>query len=118
MQSILTIQSWSRDRSRSRSLAKGEEWERGVEHVGYINSHSRPTLNLILSPDPDPEQSGLVKGGGGREGWNMWIIFNSHTTSLSTTLNLILSPEPLQRTSSCAEIKQKKCLNIRISKDQ
>ena len=29
-----------------------------------ILPHSRPTLNLILSPDPDPEQSGLLKGGG------------------------------------------------------
>ena len=52
-----------------------------------ILPHSRPTLNLILSPDPDPEQSGLLKGGGGREGWNMWVILymhniNSHTTSL------------------------------------
>ena len=91
--------------------------ERGG-HVDYVmvNSHTTShstTLNLILSPDPDhPEQSGLLKGGGGREGWNMWVILymhniNSHTTSLSTTLNLILSPEPLQRTSSCAEIKQK-----------
>ena len=52
-----------------------------MEHVGYINSHSQPTLNLILSPDPDPEQSGLLKGGGGgREGWNMWVI-------LTLTLN-------------------------------
>ena len=33
-----------------------------------ILPHSQPTLNLILSPDPDPEQSGLLKGGGGREG--------------------------------------------------
>ena len=124
MQSILTIQSWSRDRSRSLAIARGEEWERtgwacglcninshttslstdlkldpesrsrsrtvrptkgrgwerGVEHVGNINSHSQPTLNLILGPDPDPEQSGLLKGGGGREGWNMWVI-------LTLTLN-------------------------------
>ena len=32
--------------------------------ITLILPHSRPTLNLILSPDPDPEQSGLRKGGG------------------------------------------------------
>ena len=63
-----------------------------------ILPHSQPTLNLILSPDPDPEQSGLIKGGGGREGWNMWVILymhniNSHTTSLSTTFK----PDPESR---------------------
>ena len=84
-----------------------------------ILPHSQPTLNLILSPDPDPEQSGLIKGGGGREGWNMWVILYTLTLPHSQLpLNLILSPEPLQRTSSCEEIKQKKCLNNRISKDQ
>ena len=81
-----------------------------------ILPHSRPTLNLILSPDPDPEQSGLLKGGGWERGVeHVDYIVLPHS---QLTLNLILSPEPLQRTSSCAEIKQKKCLNIRISKDQ
>ena len=106
-----------------------------------ILPHSQPTLNLILSPDP--EQSGLLKGGGGREGWNMWVILTSLSTnfkldpesrsrsrtvrptkggggggregwnmwviltSLSTNFKPESSPEPLQRTSSCAEIKQK-----------
>ena len=81
-----------------------------------ILPHSRPTLNLILSPDPDPdpEQSGLLKGGG----WERGVEHVGYIVHAQLTLNLILSPEPLQRTSSCAEIKQKKCLNIRISKDQ
>ena len=74
-----------------------------------ILPHSQPTLNLILSPDPDPdpEQSGLLKGGGWERGVEHVGYINSHT---QLTLNLILSPEPLQRTSSCAEIKQKKML--------
>ena len=33
-----------------------------------ILPHSQPTLNLILIPDPDPEQSGLLKGGGWERG--------------------------------------------------
>ena len=81
-----------------------------------ILPHSQPTLNLILSPDPDPEQSGLIKGGG----WNMWVILymHSHTTSLSTTFK----PDPESRAPPenivlCTN-KTKKCLNIRISKDQ
>ena len=88
-----------------------------------ILPHSQPTLNLILSPDPDPEQSGLLKGGVGERGGTCGLYCTCTILTLilphsQPTLNLILSPEPLQRTSSCAEIKQKKCLNIRISKDQ
>ena len=62
-----------------------------MEHVGNINSHSQPTLNLILSPDPDPEQSGLLKGGGWERGVEHVGNINSHS---QPTLNLILSPEP------------------------
>ena len=59
-----------------------------------ILPHSQPTLNLILSPDPDPEQSGLLKGGGWERGGNMWVIYiNSHTTSLSTNFK----PDPESR---------------------
>ena len=89
-----------------------------------ILPHSQPTLNLILSPDPDPEQSGLQRGGGVGERGGTCGLYCTCTILIlilphsQLPLNLILSPEPLQRTSSCAEKKQKKCLNIRISKDQ
>ena len=89
--------------------------------MDYINSHTTSlstNLNLILSPDPDPEQSGLLKGGWERGVEHVGYILTLILPHSQPTLNLILSPEPLQRTSSCAEIKQKKCLNIRISKDQ
>ena len=64
-----------------------------------ILPHSQPTLNLILTPDPDPEQSGLLKGGGGREGWNMWIKYTCTILTLilphsQPTFDLILSPDP------------------------
>ena len=52
MQSILTIQSLSRDRSRSLAIARGEEWERTGGHVDYINSHTTSlSANLKLDPD-------------------------------------------------------------------
>ena len=60
-----------------------------------ILPHSQPTLNLILSPDP--EQSGLLKGVGVGEkgGRNMWIKYTlSYYLTLILPLNLILTPDP------------------------
>ena len=80
-----------------------------------ILPHSQPTLNLILSPDPDPEQSGLLKGGVGERGGTCGLYC---TLSLST--NLKPDPEsraPPENIVLCRN-KTEKCLNIRISKDQ
>ena len=94
--------------------------------MDYINSHTT-SLSTDLKLDPESRSRSRTvrptKGGGGREGWNMWVILymhniNSHTTSLSTTFK----PDPESRAPPenivlCRK-KQKKCLNIRISKDQ
>ena len=105
--------------SRSRTVrpTKGggggrEGWNMWV----ILYSHSQPTLNQILSPDPDPEQSGLLKGGGvGERGGTCGLYC---TLSLST--NLKPDPEsraPPENIVLCRN-KTEKCLNIRISKDQ
>ena len=90
--------------------------------MDYINSHTT-SLSTDLKLDPESRSRSRTvrptKGGGGREGWNMWVIlYNSHTTSLSTTFK----PDPESRAPPenivLCRNKTEKSLNIRISKDQ
>ena len=95
--------------------------------MDYINSHTT-SLSTDLKLDPESRSRSRtvrpIKGGGvGERGGTCGLYCTCTILTLilphsQLPSNLILSPEPLQRTSSCAEIKQKKCLNIRISKDQ
>ena len=92
--------------------------------MDYINSHTT-SLSTDLKLDPESRSRSRTvrptKGGGVGERGGTCGLYCTCTLILPHSqlpLNLILSPEPLQRTSSCAQIKQKKCLNIRISKDQ
>ena len=87
--------------------------------MDYINSHTT-SLSTDLKLDPESRSRTVrpIGGGVGERGGTCGLYCITLILPHSQlTLNLILSPEPLQRTSSCAEIKQKKCLNNRISKD-
>ena len=63
----------SRSRSRTVRPTKGGVGEKGGRNmwIKYTLSYYLTLilpLNLILTPDPDPEQSGLLKGGGWERG--------------------------------------------------
>ena len=77
--------------------------------MDYINSHTT-SLSTDLKLDPESRSRSRTvrpKGGVGERGGTCGLYCTLILPHSQLPLNLILSPEPLQRTSSCAEIKQK-----------